>query len=138
MTAADDHVPSVLKMSTFAVGPWASEPPITMRRPSCNRTEHPTSCADAIVPPEDHVPVVTCGREAFTGRLRLNRPNARAKYRMICRMWQHSAQSGFGGAIQGRYAGPLVFLNSRFDGRGKNYRLRTTRIGPAHIEIARP
>ena len=38
-----------------------------------------------------------------------------------------------------------MFLNSRFDGRGENYRLRTTRIappylniGPAHVQIARP
>lgn len=31
-----------------------------------------------------------------------------------------------------------MFLNSRFDGSGENYRLQTTRIGRPHVEIARP
>lgn len=42
------------------------------------------------------------------------------------------------GSYTGGYAGPLLFPNSRFDGSGENYRLQTTRIGPAHVEIARP
>src|ERR1019366_1193270 len=81
------------------------------------------------------------------------RANSRAKLRLKIRVRERfissppgptdvprrgPCQSGFWGSYNGGDAGPLVFLNSRFDGSGEDYRPQTTRTGPPHVETARP
>src|SRR5579872_1949227 len=113
MGDSDDQVPSVLKISTLAVGPLASEPPLTKMRPSCNRTEQPPSCSEDILFAEPQLPVATCGNEALRRKLSVNTPIAKRMYRFTRRICLHSGRARFfKGSYWGRNKGPFA-LNSR-------------------------
>src|SRR5690348_1829718 len=86
MAGAADQDPSVLKMSTFAVAPLASEPPPIRMRPSCSTTAQPPSCNDDMLFAEPQLPVATCGREALSIKLSITRLNGKKTARIMCRI----------------------------------------------------
>src|SRR5690349_5269919 len=86
MGGAEDQDPSVLKISTFAVAPLASEPPPTRMRPSCSRTAQPPSCSDDMLFAVTQLPVATCGREALSTKLSITTLNGKKTRRIIGRI----------------------------------------------------
>jgi hypothetical protein len=69
MLAAADQLPVVLKRSAVAVGPLASEPPLSSRRPSFKATVHAPLLAADMLPAATQVPVATEGDSAGAKRI---------------------------------------------------------------------